>query len=168
METTTSVIPKIETLKSIFNYDPETGIITNRINRANKHVSRAGIKSGTVGNHGYSVLSIGPKRYLGHRIAWAMFYGQWPSDGIDHINGIKNRQPNFKFKAGIPVSEHEKPQVAEKQRIWSKGGLLVKKAEDVVCSNWPQWHQKQPGVSSYRGSRRSRLRRSIQAPTRRV
>jgi hypothetical protein len=28
--------------------------------------------------------------YMAHRVAWAIFYGEWPNGHIDHINGDRN------------------------------------------------------------------------------
>lgn len=41
---------------------------------------------------GYKVVSIFNKQYLSHRIVWAINYGSWPTNQIDHING--NRSDN--------------------------------------------------------------------------
>ncbi|ARC38619.1 HNH endonuclease [Paracoccus yeei] len=41
---------------------------------------------------GYLSGSIFDKRFLAHRVVWAMKYGEWPKDQIDHING--NRSDN--------------------------------------------------------------------------
>ena len=36
--------------------------------------------------NGYRVGSIFHKKVLAHRAAWAIYYGQWPDNQIDHIN----------------------------------------------------------------------------------
>lgn len=41
---------------------------------------------------GYVYVSISNKRYLAHRVAWAIHYGRLPNDMIDHIDG--NRSNN--------------------------------------------------------------------------
>jgi hypothetical protein len=35
---------------------------------------------------------------LAHRVSWALYYGEWPSNQIDHINGIRddNRIENLR------------------------------------------------------------------------
>ena len=48
---------------------------------------------------GYIGVLIGGKRYLAHRIAWALTYKTWPEQQVDHINGIKtdNRIGNLRL-----------------------------------------------------------------------
>lgn len=36
---------------------------------------------------GYLVGSFDGKRHMAHRVAWCLFYGGWPEDQIDHIDG---------------------------------------------------------------------------------
>lgn len=47
---------------------------------------------------GYLCLSVKGKSHLAHRIIWLLYYGAWPKDQIDHINGIKddNRIENLR------------------------------------------------------------------------
>lgn len=49
-------------------------------------------------NAGYLCGSIFGRRYLAHRVAWAIHHGSWPSDQIDHINGVRddNRIKNLR------------------------------------------------------------------------
>ena len=46
---------------------------------------------------GYKIGSIGAP-FLAHRVIWAMVHGEWPSDQIDHINGVRtdNRVQNLR------------------------------------------------------------------------
>jgi hypothetical protein len=72
-------------MKDLLSYDPPTGVITWK-------VSRGRVKAGDVaGNashrYGYVAIRINGKRYYAHRIAWELYYGEPPSQTIDHING---------------------------------------------------------------------------------
>lgn len=51
-----------------------------------------GLRAGGLCSQGYGRIKIAGKSYKAHRLAWLMFYGEWPKDMIDHING--NRSDN--------------------------------------------------------------------------
>lgn len=78
--------PSPQALAERFNYDPLTGIITNKksIKRA-----RAGEEAGKVTPRGYRVIGVDGGQYLAHRIAWTLHYGERiPSSVlIDHRDG---------------------------------------------------------------------------------
>lgn len=39
---------------------------------------------------GYVSLSVNGKMTRAHRLAWFLYYGEWPILDIDHINGVRN------------------------------------------------------------------------------
>lgn len=39
---------------------------------------------------GYAQAAIYNKQFLGHRVAWAIFYGRWPLLEIDHIDRVRD------------------------------------------------------------------------------
>lgn len=79
----------IEEINKFFTYNPNTGIIINKINRG---VAKKGDQAGSVDSKGYLRIRRKQKFYSMHRIAWVLHYGDWPKGQIDHING--NRQDN--------------------------------------------------------------------------
>ena len=96
-------IISIEDVKSALNYCPESGLLSWRY----RHGGSIGDKRFNaryfgcpVGNehNGYLRLSLKQKFYTGHRIAWAIHYGRWPQDVIDHIDGdgMNNRIANLR------------------------------------------------------------------------
>lgn len=52
----------------------------------------AGKQAGSASARKYLYVKIQKRCLLAHRVAWALHYGEWPSQCIDHING--NRQDN--------------------------------------------------------------------------
>ena len=79
-----------EYLKSILEYNPDTGIFT--WNKSPNWSICVGDVAGCL-NQGYISIKIDKKRYLAHRLAWLYMTGSWPEFEIDHIEGINI--PNF-------------------------------------------------------------------------
>jgi len=78
----------IDYVKSILDYNKDTGIITWKIGNGKRAVQ--GNEAGYITDEGYRAIGINGKYIKSHRIAWAMHYGFQPDFQIDHINGIKN------------------------------------------------------------------------------
>lgn len=83
------IVPSIEVVKSLYSYDPETGIFRLTIGRGGYP---AGKIAGTLGNTGYLIISVDGARHPAHRLAWLLVHGFWPPAYIDHIN--RNRADN--------------------------------------------------------------------------
>lgn len=45
---------------------------------------------GTLERHGYLVMMFKGKQYKSHRVAWFLYYGEWPKGILDHINRNKS------------------------------------------------------------------------------
>jgi hypothetical protein len=86
-----------EEAHALFVYDPETGLLTNRVSRRYGQIA-AGTEIGCLHHTGYVVLSVGKKQHRAHRVAWLLGTGAWPTGSIDHINGVKddNRLVNLR------------------------------------------------------------------------
>ena len=77
----------LETVISLLDYNPDTGEFKWK-NPWHPNCLTGWFK-GVLNVHGYYVLLINKKLYLAHRIAWALYYKEWPSQVIDHINQDK-------------------------------------------------------------------------------
>ena len=71
-------------LHELFEYNPRTGVITNKISRS---VAIAGTEAGYVNEKGYRMISLNGLNYRAHRVIWTMVTGLWPREYLDHING---------------------------------------------------------------------------------
>jgi len=80
----------IELIKLRFSYDPCTGII--------RHKRNGKVAFSTIQNTGHMHGAFMDKFYKAHRVAWVIYYGTYPKNDIDHINGIRhdNRIENLR------------------------------------------------------------------------
>jgi len=102
----TKYLPPPELLRKLLRYDPDTGLLFWR--KRTSDMFNGGASGGRDSScrswntrHGgkeaftsddiksYKRVAIFGKIYYAHRVMWALFYGEWPNDQIDHINGIK-------------------------------------------------------------------------------
>lgn len=72
-------------LKTLLDYDPDTGIFTRKIRTSNRIA--VGDVAGCIHSSGYWHIKVDGKMLKGHRLAWLYVYGEWPEHEIDHING---------------------------------------------------------------------------------
>ena len=99
-------LPCPHVLRQLIDYDPVTGVMiwrhrtpadfqdgghTAAHNCAVWNAKNAGAIANRI-NHGrgYKVVTIFNRKFLAHRVAWAIHYGSWPTQEIDHINGERS------------------------------------------------------------------------------
>lgn len=71
----------------LVEYDSETGAL--RWSITHPKVSKQGLQICSK-SHGYIVFRLLGGHAAGHRVAWLLHYGHWPSRQIDHINGDRS------------------------------------------------------------------------------
>lgn len=84
-----------EALKTLLNYNPDTGIFTWLNTCGGRKV---GSIAGAKHPKGYIRIQLKGRTNLAHRLAWVYMTGNWPTKDIDHINGIRddNRFSNLR------------------------------------------------------------------------
>jgi len=66
--------------------------------RSSRSRARIGMPAGCLHSGGYRVVQVDGRLYLAHRLVWLLTHGSWPSQDIDHINGVRcdNRPDNLR------------------------------------------------------------------------
>src|SRR4051812_21947997 len=83
--------PSVERLRELLEYNPETGILRWKVNR--RGYAKAGDIAGGRSTKGYIRLRVDGNPQYAHAVAWAIYYGEWPTGLLDHENtdGTDNR-----------------------------------------------------------------------------
>lgn len=115
-------LPTPEQLRELLSYDPETGLFLWRERPECMFKTQRGIavwKARFVGRpaftanlNGYRQGMVFGRTYYAHRVAWAIHYGEWPEDQIDHINCDRsdNRISNLRKASNTENARNKKLQ----------------------------------------------------------
>lgn len=91
-------------LAGLLSYDPEDGLF--RWLEARGGVLAGAVAGGAHGT-GYRVIGIDGRVYLAHRLVWLFVHRRWPSDQIDHINGIKHDNRLCNLREATTAENHQ-------------------------------------------------------------
>ena len=98
----------IAEVSRLLAYNPKTGDLFWRVRPAEMfptegrakrwNTKYAFKKAGCVHPSGYIIIGFAGKSWRAHRLAYALYYGRWPQDQIDHENGDRtdNRIENLR------------------------------------------------------------------------
>lgn len=103
-----------ETLRTLLNYDPETGIFTWRSEHGNWRIGQVAGYPDRNGTYRYRRIHLCGRIYRAHRLAWLWMTGDWPPDGIDHrnLNPKDNRWANLRAADQSQNMANQKPRAA--------------------------------------------------------
>lgn len=130
-----------EYLKSILDYNLDTGVFTWKINKSKR--AKIGNVAGW-SNTGYIAIEIDSKQYKAHRLAWLYINGEMPKNLIDHIdcNRLNNKISNLRESTYQTNNENYKTPKTNKSGVknvsWYKSlnkwvvSISVKKIKKTI------------------------------------
>ena len=130
-----------EYLKSILEYNPNTGDWTWLIDRGKK--IKKGQKAGSKMKNNYWQIHINKKNYYSHILAWFYITKKWPEKDIDHKNTIRNdnRWENLREASQSQNSGNQKISINNtsgyKGVTWRKN---IKKWNAQIIKNKKKFH----------------------------
>ena len=110
----------LERAAQLLTCDPEAGIIRWIKGDVKRRVASGQI-AGWLNKTGYRLVEIDGVSHLVHRLIWLFVHGEFPSDILDHINGVRtdNRIVNLRI-----VSHSENNQNRWSVPSFSSSGLM--------------------------------------------
>lgn len=107
------------------SYDSTTGLLTWCSARCKNDV---GLEAGYCRkNSNYRSVAIDGKSYLAHRLIWLIVYGEWPTEDIDHINGVRNDNRLSNLRAATRSENRQNTKRAYKHSTHGFLGATLKK-----------------------------------------
>jgi len=105
-------------VRHLLDYNGDTGKFV-WLRSAGKAV--AGAEAGCIRDDGYVSICVDGTHVLAHRLAMLLFFGQWPKNDVDHLNGDRadNRILNLR-----PASVQVNRQNVRAAKAGSASGLL--------------------------------------------
>lgn len=77
-------------IKKRLHYDSVTGKLTWLSLPKNASSAKVGEEAGFIDSNGYRIVYVDGRQYKAHRLCWFLYYGNWPKQMIDHIDGNKS------------------------------------------------------------------------------
>lgn len=75
-------------LREVLFFDEDSGEFFWKVDR--RGTAKAGTRAGSVEPNGYIQIWVFGKRYRAHRLAWLYVYAHWPTEAVDHRDGIRS------------------------------------------------------------------------------
>lgn len=115
----------VERLFEVFDVDFEQGLLFWK-NPTGKRVG-AGSIAGSKDSHGYLRVRLDHKRFKIHRVIWAMKYGAWPVNQIDHINRDPSDNKISNLREATPSQNGMNKLKSKKGSKWGVKGIYFDK-----------------------------------------
>lgn len=127
-------LPSRARVMELLEYEPDTGLFRWRCSRG--HGAARVVRGAVAGTpiKGHLAVGIDGGRYYLHRLAFLVMTGEWPSEDVDHISGVKHDNRWANLRAASRSQNNENQRRAHKQS--SHGYLGVVRANRPAGVLW--------------------------------
>lgn len=136
-------LPSPELLRKLLRYEPETGklfwlerpreFFTSERESKRWNGRYSGKEAFTSKNDkGYFGGKIGRRTFTAHRVAWALHYGEWPDQDIDHIDGNRANNKIYNLR-DVARSENAKNAALRSDNASGCSGVVWHKRDANWC-----------------------------------
>ncbi len=109
-----------ERLKSLLDYEPETGVFTWRVWRPNG--VKVGDTAGTIhAKSGYRLIKLNGRAYRGSRLAWLYMTGEWPECLVDHKDTDRQNDAWANLRAATDTQNQHNASTQRNKKVPFKG-----------------------------------------------
>lgn len=117
--------PSHEILSQYLQYNPRTGLLRWIKAPAFNKFQYVGKAAGATDSNGYIVIKIFGKKYYAHIIAWVLKKKEWPTDHLDHEDGVpsNNKWTNLRIAGYAKNAQNRGPRPGSKLGL--KGVIYV-------------------------------------------
>lgn len=145
--------PKAADFAAVLSYDPLTGIFLWKVDRGQRVT--AGDVAGGVSPDGYHQITVFGQKYVAHRIAWLLSFGEWPAGQIDHVNGdrLDNRLANLR-DCSIAENAQNRALGDGAGTYFSRGGWVSHLKVDGVSFYLGKFDTRDEAHAAYCGAKR--------------
>lgn len=124
----------IDKLCSLYCYDPETGLITRKIDTGRRW--KAGQIAGSKNGQGYIEVKVQGKIIGAHRIAWMLHYKEQAPEFIDHINRDPSDNRICNLRAATKSQNGANRAALSNNKTGIKGCYFVKSKNPNMAGAW--------------------------------
>jgi hypothetical protein len=121
----------IDRLLEVLAYEADTG---HFVWRKPRPFCSIGKRAGTLTSPGYVVIAVEGRKYMAHRLAWLYTHRRWPTEEIDHINGVRSDNRLVNLREATPSQNQANKAMRRDNTSGAKGVTWDKSRSDWIAA----------------------------------